>query len=872
MPQPTEFVPFNRMRERLDRDRDDSDAAYWWSLLYYGELITKSTAAGLVACIGNDPDRLRYSQAHRLVRASGIGDWSQVIDEILVGPPAQFLLPEVQDAARATNQKFASGSWQHEAVARLFEVVRPFDPTTEQPGAKVSLRQWFALFARLRNKTRGHGAPLGGLLSTACPILRESLELVATQHPIYALAWAHLRQSLSGKYKVSYLGAAQGEHFERLKREKSDALAEAIYIDVGRPVRVELLVTDSDLTDFYSPNGDYTPHKYELLSYITGGTLHGDAQQYLASPDDLPSAETEGLGQLDTRGQCFTNLPAPPSGYVGRPQLEHQLREVLLDERRLVVTLHGPGGIGKTSLALHVLSQVCENARFQVVVWFSARDVELLPEGPKPVRPKVLAVKDIATEYASLLAPRQSSEPKFDVLAWLASELEKADAGPTLFVFDNFETVTSPEELFKWLDDRIRSPNKVLITTRLRLFNGDYQVPVAGMDDAESRELIESTATALKIQDVVTELYRTELIAEADGHPYVMKVLLGEVAKSHKLVKIERIVGDREHILAALFERTYERLSPAAKRVFLTIGRWRSIVPLMGLRAIVLRPQNERINVDEALRELEMSSLIDVHVSGTAGHEFVSVPLAAALFAQRKLRADRLKDAIESDVQALRDFGVLQEGDLRHGVGPRVRRLFQAASSRAAKSSAALETDLPVLESVAQCFPDAWLLLADLHLDVGGEDSNQRAQAAVRRLLEHEGLDSHQYCSAWTKLADLTRQVGDATGELQAWAECATASGSLADISLAANKINTVLSQRPASLEREVKHALVVRVLRAFQKYESKADGTTLSRMAWLCWNVGNLDRAAELTRTGLRREPDNDHLANLARKLNLQS
>lgn len=871
MPQPTEFVPFTRMRARLDHDRDDSDAAYWLSLLYYGELITKSATAGLVACIGDDPDRLRYSQAHRLVRASGIGDWSQVIDEVLVGPPAQFLLPQVQDAARATNQKCAAGTWQFEAVAKLFDVVRAFDPAAEQPGAKVTLRQWFQLFARLRNKTRGHGAPLGGLLSAACPALRGALDVVAANHPVYALPWAHLRQSLSGKYKVSYLSMAQGEHFEKLKRERSAPLPEAVYLDIGRPLRVDLLVTDSDLKDFYFPNGDYTPQKFELISYATGGTMHGDAQAYLASPKDLPSAETEGLGQLDTRGECFTNLPVPPSGYVARPVLEDQLREVLLDERRVVVTLHGPGGIGKTSLALHVLDQVCASTRFQVVVWFSARDVELLPEGPKPVRPKVLAAKDIAKEYASLLSPKEAGEPKFNPETWLAGELCRAAAGPTLFVFDNFETVTAPEELFKWIDDRIRSPNKVLITTRLRLFNGDYQVGVAGMGETESRELIDAAATALGIKDFLTEAYRNELIAEADGHPYVMKVLLGEVAKARRLVKIERIVGDREHILAALFERTYERLSPAAKRVFLTIGRWRSLMPVMGLRAIVLRPQNERINVDESLRELEMSSLIDIHVSSSDGHEFVSVPLVASLFAQRKLRADRLKDAIEADVQALRDFGVLQEGGLRHGVGPRVRALFQSVSARVAKSAATLDAELPVLESVAQCYPEAWLLLADLHMDIGGAESTNRAQIAVRRLLEHEGLDSHQYCRAWRRLADLTRQAGDANGELQAWAELATVSGSLADVSLAANNIHTILRERPPSLESEVKRTVIERVLRAFSLYASQADGTTLSRMAWLSLHVGDLAKAGELTRVGLRREPDNEHLANLARKLGVQ-
>lgn len=76
------------------------------------------------------------------------------------------------------------------------------------------------------------------------------------------------------------------------------------------------------------------------------------------------------------------------------------------------------------------------------------------------------------------------------------------------------------------------------------------------MQDGESHELVASTASTLNIQNLLDEEYSTQLIREADGHPYVMKVLLGEVAKAQRLVKLERIVGDREHILAALFERT----------------------------------------------------------------------------------------------------------------------------------------------------------------------------------------------------------------------------------------------------------------------------------------------------------------------------
>ena len=390
------------------------------------------------------------------------------------------------------------------------------------------------------------------------------------------------------------------------------------------------------------------------------------------------------------------------------------------------------------------------------------------------------------------------------------------------------------------------------------------------MTEAESRALIDTTAAPLGIRELLTAEYVSALHRESDGHPYVMKVLLGEVAKARKLVKLERIVGDQDHILVALFERTYERLSPAAKRLFLTIGRWRSMVPVVGLRAVVLRPQNERIDVDAALNELEKSSLVEVHVSEHDQQEFVSAPLAAALFAQRKLRADHLKSAIEADVQALRDFGALQETDLRHGLRPRVRQLFRAASDRAVKDPKTLEADLPVLEFVARSYPEAWLWLADILESVGGQSSLERTKAAVRGFLEDEGTDEVQRHNAWDKMADLSRRDRDPRGELHAWAEYAGTSPTLDGVSLAANKINTVLRQRVVSLDRDEKRVLVDRVLDAFERFETDASGTAFSRVAWLCCNVGDEDRARDFTSRGLKKDPGNEHLENLASRLKL--
>ena len=187
----------------------------------------------------------------------------------------------------------------------------------------------------------------------------------------------------------------------------------------------------------------------------------------------------------------------------------------------------------------------------------------------------------------------------------MEENLAESPIGPILFVFDNFETVSRPLDVFSWLDTFIRLPNKILITTRHREFKGDYFVEVAGMTEEECQSLIDETGREFRVTELLTESYRQDLINESGGHPYVIKILLGELSKSRKLQRVERIVASHDEILDALFERTYEMLTPAAKRVFLTLSNWRSVVPELSLQAVLLRPQNELIDVDDAVEELQ---------------------------------------------------------------------------------------------------------------------------------------------------------------------------------------------------------------------------------------------------------------------------
>ena len=145
---------------------------------------------------------------------------------------------------------------------------------------------------------------------------------------------------------------------------------------------------------------------------------------------------------------------------------------------------------------------------------------------------------------------------------------EGADGRPTLFVLDNFETLQNPVEVVDWIDTYITLPNKVLITTRYRDFVGDYPIEIGGMSEEEAYKLINQHAIRLGFINFLNQDYKSILVSESEGHPYVIKILLGEVAKKRRAVKPKRIFETSDRLFDALFERTYASLSPAGQRIF----------------------------------------------------------------------------------------------------------------------------------------------------------------------------------------------------------------------------------------------------------------------------------------------------------------
>ncbi|MEI6828178.1 MAG: hypothetical protein WCK54_21505 [Desulfuromonadales bacterium] len=223
------FRPIERMLERVELSKDDSDISYFTSLMYLGEMVVKVIASGLVAAIVDERERHRYRLLHRLVRADGIGEWCSCIDQILIGPASQHLHNESRSDQKELTAKISSGAWQYESVTRIQKCLCELGIDCEEVKLTTDLRKWYSSFAVLRNKTRGHGAPSFDTCSKIATDLEISILLVINNLSMFKRQWAYLHRNLSGKYRVTKL-SKESVLFDHLKSTSEINFTNGVYI------------------------------------------------------------------------------------------------------------------------------------------------------------------------------------------------------------------------------------------------------------------------------------------------------------------------------------------------------------------------------------------------------------------------------------------------------------------------------------------------------------------------------------------------------------------------------------------------------------------------------------------------------------------
>lgn len=858
------FLPIEHMLRRTEASKDESDSSFFYDLITLGEMVTKFTALFLVSSIEDDVERTRYRFEHKLVRADGIGDFSQTITSIATGSPADYLPATVcSTEIKQLNSKVGLSSWQNEALTTLNNVLISLGIQANAPSSKSSLKLWFENFCVLRNKTKGHGSITSEQCHRIVEDLKKSIDCIYDNLGVFKRNWAYLRQNYNGKYRVSEFGGKTGE-FDYLKRNKEYKFQDGVYFFADRPHLVNLIVSDETLSKFLLVNGNFNTNCiFEVHDYYLNINEKCNGDAYLDPPTRLPDSITGG-STLSVVGDSFTNLPIGFDDYIQRTELEKELRGVLLDESRYpIVTLKGRGGIGKTSLALYVIEDVLNRfpKRFDIVIWFSARDIDLTPEGPKQVQAVVINQQDIAMEYFRQIGEERASTK--NVIEDFSNELSACVLGKALYVFDNFETLSNPVEIYEWLNTYVRNPNKILITSRLnRNFKADYPVEVKGMTDKQSRDLITQTSNKLGISDLLNESYISNLIEESDGHPYIIKIILGDVAKTGKTLQAKRIVAEKDNVLDALFKRTYTTLSIAARRVFLTLCSWRSVIPHIALESVILRNDNEKIDFEAAVEELEKSSLIDI--ADRDDDMFISVPLAASIYGAKELEVSPLKIQILSDKKLLMEFGAGSAKSMAT-LESHIAKKMKALRDRISTEQMFMK-ELPSMECLSSKYPQIWKDIANFYRRFGKIEKEKECYRELLKVTQ----DQESKMDCWKTLSRICKDSNDWIGESSALLEVISMPNvPYEEISYAAYRINKYYFENSDDDDAS-KNYLIKEVIRKMESRIKEANAADCSRLAWLCLNTQDEVKSLKYARMGLGLDKDNRHCQNLVKKLSM--
>jgi predicted ATPase/class 3 adenylate cyclase len=254
-----------------------------------------------------------------------------------------------------------------------------------------------------------------------------------------------------------------------------------------------------------------------------------------------------------------TNLPVPATELVGREAELGQVAELLRRDGLKLVTLTGPGGTGKTRLALQAAAEAAESNPDGL--WWV---------GLAPLRDAALLVTSLAQTL------QVEPQPGRDLADSLATRLEGMRA---LVLLDNAEHLLPAvaHEVARLRD--VPGPT-ILVTSRERLqLQGEhvYEVPPLAQDDGV--ELFMTRARALRADAQDSESV-PELCARLDNLPLALELaaartvvfspaqLLERLAGRLDLLKAGRDADPRQQTLRATIEWSYGLLEEDERRLF----------------------------------------------------------------------------------------------------------------------------------------------------------------------------------------------------------------------------------------------------------------------------------------------------------------
>ncbi len=254
-----------------------------------------------------------------------------------------------------------------------------------------------------------------------------------------------------------------------------------------------------------------------------------------------------------------TNLPVPTTPFLGRERELAELVALLTQDDVRLLTLTGPGGTGKTRLALQAVAEVSD--RYPDGVWW-------VP---------LASLRDPALVLAAIA---HALEVKEELEVELRETLAARLAGKRLLVLiDNVEHLLPDAALATAALRDVSGPDLV-VTSRERLqLQGEIELPVTALGEADGFELLAARAAGVGVMLERTPA-TTKLVEALDRLPLALELaaarlklfspeqLLERLSARLDLLRGSRDADPRQQTLRATIEWSHDLLSLDEQRLF----------------------------------------------------------------------------------------------------------------------------------------------------------------------------------------------------------------------------------------------------------------------------------------------------------------
>ncbi|MGI5350437.1 AfsR/SARP family transcriptional regulator [Streptomyces sp. CA-250714] len=632
--------------------------------------------------------------------------------------------------------------------------------------------------------------------------LADELAEVVGRHP--------LRERLRAlQLRALYRAGRQGEALAGYAELRA-RLAEELGVDPGPELAAlhQAMLTQDPALDAApqappAPSPSPSPYESPLSTSPTYASPLSTPQPY-ALPLPSPHSHTSPLSTPPTHAPYAarppwsdsgirdrahrSNLPAPVSGLVGREEAVREIGELFGAGR--LVTLTGPGGVGKTRLAVETAHRLLDSRPDGVWLVELAALSRHVSDPACQLAETVTAVLDIREDPAFRPLPRNTSPGQ--------DPLTLALRGRTMtLVLDNCEHLIDvvAEAVTRWL--RAVPGLTVLATSQEPLgVEGETIWTVPPLEHSDAVELFTTRAAAsapgLVIDEAHAEAVDT-ICRRLDGIPLALELAATRVRalglhtlscrlddRFSLLAGGRRGVPQRQQTLRAMIEWSWELCTEPERALLRRLSAHADGATLEAVEAVCSGGAVPRDRVPELLARLVDRSQV-VMTEGPDGPRYRMLESVGAYAAEQLAsagdgEADRIRQAHREHYLA---FAELAEpalyGPGQHETLERLDR--ESANLRRAFHTAVQDGAAPHALRLANSLAWYWYLrgrfreahrLSDLALGLGAEAPEPiRAEAAVWRagmaiIFDHETsllAKSREALARYARLAQPTRSL-----------------------------------------------------------------------------------------------------------------